>query len=168
MNQLSVDVIHFHLLPFLTPLELVRFRSISRVACRTVDRYLHEQYPTVRRLVDVACPRCAGWISRQALDTYDEFFDVFCPFERQQRWVSIWNYLPTKKPLIRTSLLCEECEYDEVEWDHQCSDEYTVRKLLPYRGDRLYYFAFLSDQFVVLTLHTNDHVVRWNQFRAVT
>lgn len=156
MNQLSVDVIHVHLLPFLSPLELVRFRYTSRAAWKMVDRYLCAIGLSKPQLEEWVCPRCGSWIHRHSLETYDEFFDVFCPFERQRRWTWIRQHL--RVPSRRMSLLCEDCEYEEVEWE-----DYPT---MPYRGDRKYSFVY-ADGFILLFHWVNESMMEWNEFRAV-
>lgn len=155
MNHLPLELIHSHLLPFLSPLELARFRQTCRTMKNCVDRFLHS-ISLSHCLESYACPRCGGWICRHALDTYDEFFDVMCPFERQRRWDVIHQTIPSHS--TRMALLCEECEYDEVEWEGAVS--------LPYRGDRVYTFWW-EDEFVLLFLWEGDHHVQWNEFRCV-
>lgn len=158
MNHLSVDVIHVHLLPFLCPLELVRYRQTCRAVQVCVDRFLR-QYASVG-LQDCACPRCGGWICRHALDTYDEFFGVVCPFERQRRWERI-RQINLPVALIRKALLCDDCEYEDVTW---VADQ-AVARYLPFRGDRRYSF-FSDEEFVLLFHWVNEWRVQWNEFRV--
>lgn len=141
---------------FLSPRDLTCLRYLSRVLNVWTSEYVMSKYNRLQ-LENLACPMCGGWLSTQDLSTWNGFFEVFNETDAIERLQFIQNSLFPTATLIRQTMLCEECEYDEQE---------SIPSRLRFAGSRRFEFLVNPD-FVLIYRYSNHSTIAWNQFRVI-
>lgn len=131
---------------FLQPLELVISGRLSKTHSIWFIRYVRRKYGS-KSLQDLVCPICASWLDTDDEIFYTDFKNVYTNTDQEERQrygvvKSVLNY----KPYSRRKLLCDECEYNELEINivkypknfMPVNGSPQLRKIFYYRGDREY------------------------------
>ena len=142
---------------FLKPTELSRARLLDRTYYTWTTLFLQHVYGTAI-LEDLICPKCGNWITYEEFDRND-YYDLY-QYVYQAEYNKREHLLKKvfkNKPFLRQSLLCEDCDHDEV-WDA----DITFR----YRGDRNYTLIVSHDPLYPWAfLYMKKTKLFWNQYK---
>jgi hypothetical protein len=150
---------------FLKPTELCRVRRLNSMYKNWVDSFLSLKFKMVS-IQDFVCPKCGSWIADIVdecydLSDYNGFYNIYNnDVDEEESRIDYINTLLYNKNITRKALLCEDCEYDEVE-------EQTIN--FRFSGDRKYTLHVIEHyvypwSFLVLE---NNNTYFWNEYRLV-
>ena len=170
MKHFDSDTL-FIICSFLQPLELCSLRSVGKHYLLTVNFFLKKTYNTLC-IEEWACPQCGDHLVKDEI-TYTSFYDILygnideC---ERSRYREVSHTLGYNNIPIRSQLLCDNCENEEIE------DPHSGPLLFKYRGSRVYQlvvnrwhpilpWAFLFHK--VNDKVNGDSIIYWNQFRSI-
>jgi len=160
---LHKDLFVQHIFYFLTPIELIRARTFSKLYYEWVTSFLLKNYKT-SQIQDLVCPSCATWSEIKDLSMITDFYDIYdLPVAERRRHRSLsafFNYKRSKTRRVR--LLCEDCDINET------YEQYEHRRL-PFKGTRPYKEIFFTkEDFPWAILYIEDlknDTIFWNEYR---
>jgi hypothetical protein len=162
---------------FLSPLELLRFRRLSKFHNKCSTEYLIQYYDTTL-LQELSCPICGDWIDNEFLNDYNGFYNIFTQSVTETVYNGIINHFNNYGlDVERKSMLCFNCEMNETELPVRGSGDSELyidssryfSRIFSRRGDRKYRLILHRDpvyQWAILYYIRNNEIV-WNEFRCV-
>jgi len=135
---------------FLQPLEICRMRYLSSHHNKICDKWLSKRKFGLN-LQNEACPQCGKWLFEEDITSDTTFYDVLYGNIEEIEESRI-DYVDGKE---RRHLLCEECLYDEKEFE-----DLRFR----YKGSRKYQLTIVHHPTYPWAFLTSSNF--WNEFRT--
>lgn len=149
---------------FLKPTELCRIRRLNSLYKTWTDNFLLQKFRKIS-IEEFVCPKCGSWIADVSnefydLSDYNGFYNIYnSDADEEESRIDYINTLFHNRN-IRKGLLCEDCEYDEVEdqnvnFRFSGNRKYTLHVIEHY----IYPWSFL-------VLEKNN-MYFWNEYRLI-
>jgi hypothetical protein len=147
------------------PIDIVVVKTLSSYHNEWTNKYILSKCKK-KNIEEYTCPKCGNWLNDEDISNYTDFNDYFLLEDMKRDRFSIVNEWFNKNyifDVIRKSLLCDICEYEE---DYS---DYTLYNF-KYKGKRSYtivsYHGLYSWSSIYLIDYKNNSGY-WNEYRKV-
>jgi hypothetical protein len=166
---------------FLSPFELLRFRTLSNFHNSCAVKYLKRYFEGKTDLQNFVCPCCGDWLPREDFLTgYSGFYNIFDEGMAEEIYEYIMSALEERGlfEVSRRALLCDACELTETEIPYKThgyvemsvNHNRHLHKFFRFKGDRIYKTIFHNDpvyQWAVVYQKVGMDDILWNEYRCI-